>query len=77
VYAFFASSRSRVGDFSLINFDYLFSSVVVAVGMWATLLRCPHVHSDVALCVAELRAGGALLTFAGETKGRFGMLSYL
>jgi adenylate cyclase len=21
---------------------------------WATLLRCPHVHSDVALCIAEL-----------------------
>jgi RecA-family ATPase len=31
----------------LINFDQLFSSVVVAVGMWATLLRCPHVHSDI------------------------------
>jgi hypothetical protein len=43
-----------VGDLSLINFGLLFSSVVVAVGMWATLLRCPHVHSDVALCVAEL-----------------------
>jgi hypothetical protein len=56
----------------------LFSFVVVDVDMWATLLRCPHVHSDIALfALLSLRAGGALLTLAGETKGRSGMLSYL
>jgi hypothetical protein len=34
----------------LADFDWLFA-VVVAVGMWATLLqRCPHVHSDVGSC---------------------------
>jgi hypothetical protein len=32
----------------LADFDRLFAVVVAAVGMWATLLRCPHVHSGVA-----------------------------
>jgi hypothetical protein len=31
------------------NFVQLCAFVFVAVGMWATHLRCPHVHSDTAL----------------------------
>ena len=39
-----ASSGKRVGDFEPFLNCCLF--VVVAVGMWATRLRCPHVHSE-------------------------------
>ena len=80
---FFASSGESVGDLVVLALAFVF--VVEAVGMWATLLRCPHVHSLESLLASrvplfekakELSAGrveGTLLIFGpvGDERSTF------
>ena len=74
---YFASSCSRVGDFSLIN---LISCFLLLLSLWACGQRSCVVHMSTAMlrfALLSLRAGGALRTFGRRNQGKFGMLSYL